>query len=155
MEEMRALLLEIPENKKHKNLLCKDMEIQDIYRIGEKNENPGPVVVTLTTFSKKLTILRESRTNKTTLYIKEEYPPNILSKRKELQKIAKSEREKGRKVAIRYDKLVYLDRKKDETSFPTPVNNPSLSRSVQDSGNTIKRLPTRLVTEEEYDNNPP
>ncbi|VVD00539.1 unnamed protein product [Leptidea sinapis] len=37
----------------------------------KKNENPRPVVVTLTTYGKKLTILRGSRTNKTTHYVKE------------------------------------------------------------------------------------
>ena len=48
----------------------------------------------------------------TDYYITEDFPPNILEKRKELQEQARIEREKGSLVKIKYDKLVRSEKNK-------------------------------------------
>lgn len=117
---------------------CEDIEIQDLYRIGKRSTAPRPVVVCLTTLCKKLTILRESKTVQSTHYVKEDFPINVLIKRRELQKLVKSEREKGRKVMIKYYKLIYLDENKDSA---TQNSNKPIARPPAPKTSNKRNLP--------------
>lgn len=82
-------------------------EIQHVRRIGKKGENPRPINVGLTTYSKKIAILKNKhKLVQTGLYLKEDFPPKILEVRKQLQVQLKTEIEKGNKAFIKYNKLV-------------------------------------------------
>ncbi|XP_061722599.1 uncharacterized protein LOC133529028 [Cydia pomonella] len=83
-------------------------DIQEIKRIGNKGERYRPIIATFTTLGTKIKIFKQRKEalKDTTYYITEDYPKQILEKRKELQEQAKLEREKGNIVKIKYDKLV-------------------------------------------------
>lgn len=102
-------------------------DIQEIKRIGKKGDRPRPIIVTFSTFGIKMNILKRSSSLKNTaFYIKEDYPQNILEKRKELQEQARIEKEKGNYVIIKYDKLIIRDLKN-----ATPKNKRMLSTSPE------------------------
>lgn len=87
-------------------------DLQAIRRIGKKADNPRPVAVTFTTLGTKIEILKHKAGLKDSLYyIKEDYPQQVLKKRKELQAQVRIEREKGNTAIIKYDKLVILKNK--------------------------------------------
>ncbi|VVC98804.1 unnamed protein product, partial [Leptidea sinapis] len=74
------------------------LEIRAAYRIGKKNEkNKRPILFTLTKTWKKTQILKSKKYLPNKINISEDYPREILAKRKELQ---------GRYAYIKYDKLV-------------------------------------------------
>lgn len=86
---------------------CQKGEIETAGRLGKKAEKMRPVIVTVTTTGRKLEILRNKKSLlSSAIYVKEDYPPQVLQKRKELQDQLKKEREAGKKVALRYDKIV-------------------------------------------------
>ncbi|XP_022837636.1 uncharacterized protein LOC111364821 [Spodoptera litura] len=82
-------------------------DIQEIKRIGKKGEKPRPLVVTFLTLGTKIKILKQKRALiDTTYYFKEDYPKQVLEKRKKLQAQLQLEREKGNMAKISYDKLI-------------------------------------------------
>ncbi|KAI8422790.1 hypothetical protein MSG28_006535 [Choristoneura fumiferana] len=99
-------------------------DIQEIKRIGKKGDRPRPIIVTFSTFGTKINILKRSSSLKDTVYyITEDYPQHILEKRKELQEQARIEKEKGKSVIIKYDKLIIRDKRNtknmNKRSLPT------------------------------------
>lgn len=138
---------------------CEDNEIQEVYRIGKKSLNPRPVVVCFSTFAKKLSILKKSKTIQTSHYVKQDFPKNVLLKRRELQEIAKTERENGRLVTIKYDKLIYLDKKKTESTIPSTErqtstaakNQPSPSQQNEKTSKQKRNMSTSPVVPENED----
>lgn len=99
-------------------------DIQEVKRIGKLGDRPRPIIVTFSTLGMKINIFKKNRVLKDTqYYIKEDYPQQVLEKRRELQEQVKLEREKGNKVRIKYDKLVVL-KPNSKRSLPTsPVYN--------------------------------
>lgn len=88
-------------------------DIQEVKRIGKKGEMSRPIIATFTTLGTKIKIFKQRRALKeTTYYITEDYPKQILERRKELQEQAKLEREKGNTVKIKYDKLMIIPKNK-------------------------------------------
>lgn len=97
--------------KEHFSMDLDKRDIQEIKRIGKKGERSRPIVVTFLTFGIKINIFKRKNSLKNTaFYITEDYPQNILEKRKELQEQARIEREKGNSVIIKYDKLLIRDK---------------------------------------------
>lgn len=91
-------------------------DIEAIRRIGKKSEKPRPVVVTFVTLGIKIKVLKSKTALKDTpYYIQEDYPPQILQKRKELQAQVNKEREKGNIAILKYDKLIILNKKIEYT----------------------------------------
>lgn len=86
----------------------------------------------------------------TGIYIKEDYSPAVLQKRKDLQEDLKRERQAGNKVALRYDKLVRLDQHLKPIN-ETQNNKRFLSESPESAGGsktyekkeTIKQVPKK------------
>lgn len=98
-------------------------EINKVYRIGQKTENKNrPVVVTITTQWKKHLILKNKPSLPQGINIKEDYPKEILDKRKQLQPQVEEEIKKGNIAYIKYDKLIIKkpkenrEKRKRETS---------------------------------------
>lgn len=74
-------------------------------------------------------------------YIKEDYPLKVLLKRKELQEELKQEREKGKNVALRYDKIIVLNEKKISKNIhreDKTTNKRFLSESPETIGKSVE-----------------
>ncbi|XP_022814553.1 uncharacterized protein LOC111348241 [Spodoptera litura] len=92
-------------------------DIQAVKRIGKKGEKPRPIIVTFSTLGTKIILFKQRNTLKDTgFYIKEDFPQDILKKRKILQEQAKIEKEKGNLVQIKYDKLIIQENNRKHTS---------------------------------------
>lgn len=86
-------------------------DIKEVKRIGKKGEKSRPIIITFSTLGIKIDIFRQRNMLKDSgYYITEDYPQNILEKRKKLQEQARIEKEKGKIVTIKYDKLVIRER---------------------------------------------
>ncbi|CAG5013854.1 unnamed protein product [Parnassius apollo] len=91
------------------NIKCDSNGIECVRRLGKKGEKVRPIVITLTTMGLKIKIQKnKKKLIPTPYYIKEDFPPEILSKRKELQMEVSKEREQGKLAIIKYDKIVIL-----------------------------------------------
>lgn len=123
---------------------CDNNCIEHVRRLGKKGENIRPIIVTLQTMGLKIKIQQnKKKLESTPYYIKEDYPLDVLKKRKELQLEVEKERKKGRKAFLKYDKLIIInkdnDKKQDEHKVPQEYQNKkrNLSESPE---NTTKNL---------------
>ncbi|XP_053596132.1 retrovirus-related Pol polyprotein from transposon 412 [Microplitis demolitor] len=99
--------------KEHFSLELDRRDIQGVRRIGRKGKRPRPIIVTFCTLGTKINLFKNRNALKNTgYYITEDFPQNILEKRKELQEQARIGREKGNLVKIKYDKLVISGKNK-------------------------------------------
>lgn len=115
--------------------------IQEVRRIGKKGERARPIIVTFSTLGTKINLFKNRTALKNTgFYITEDFPKNILVKRKELQEQARIEKEKGNSVKIKYDKLVITEKNK------TAVNNKRML-STSPENNTTKEAETKTNTQ--------
>lgn len=117
-------------------------EISNIYRIGKKYNNKNrPIVVSLTSTWKKQIIQKNKAELPQGIYIKEDFPKEVLEKRKQLQPQLEEERKKGNLAFLKYDKLIVKgakqtrDKRKRENSGSP---NASSSQKKMD----IKDIPT-------------
>lgn len=101
-------------------------EISKVYRIGRKTENKNrPVVATITTQWKKHLILKNKPNLPQGVSIKEDFPKEILEKRKQLQPQVEEEIKKGNIAYIKYDKLIVKKPKENrEKRKREPSNSP-------------------------------
>lgn len=125
-------------------------DIQEIKRIGKKEERLRPIVVTFSTLGTKIKIMKQKRTLKgTNYYIQEDYPKYVLEKRKKLQEELQSEREKGNIAKIIYDKLI-ISKNNTKRKLPTsPINTTATNiekntqtnkkNKIQQIGESVKR----------------
>lgn len=98
--------------------------INNIYRIGNRNREgnkPRPVLCSFVNGWKKSEIMRNKKALRK-IYVTEDYPKEVLARRKSLQEELMEERKKGRIAFLKYDKLVVKgnetsnDKRKRETS---------------------------------------
>lgn len=145
--ELEEKMLNIINNKL--NIRCDITGIEYVRRLGKKGEKVRPIVVTLLTMGIKINILKnKKRLEKYPYYIKEDFPLEILKKRKELQKELQKAREEGKQGFIKYDKLIILENRADQQQRTNKKRN--LSESPQTSSNyTVKdkqhkKQPTKI-----------
>lgn len=92
------------------NIRCEYNSIESVRRLGKKGEKVRPIVITLLTMGLKIQIQKNKKIlENTPYYIKEDFPLEVLNKRKELQVQLEKEREQGRMAIIKYDKLIVLN----------------------------------------------
>lgn len=116
-EDLLTSILEIINNTM--NITCPKWEIESVARLGKKSSRIRPVVITTTTTARKIQILKTKKSLENTgIYMKEDYPPAVLQKRKELQKELKRMQQSGEKVVLRYDKIVKLPSQEQNTCTP-------------------------------------
>lgn len=106
-------------------------EINTVYRIGRWTSNSinRPIVVSFTTTWKKHLIMKNKASLPSGIYIKEDFPKEVLEKRKQLQLQVVEEKKKGNLAFLKYDKLIIKTpshqennrdkRKREESSSPT------------------------------------
>ncbi|XP_004929572.1 uncharacterized protein LOC114253149 [Bombyx mandarina] len=103
-------------------------DIQEIKRLGKKQERPRPTVVTFTTLGIKIEIFKQKRALKDTqYYMKEDFPKYVLEKRKALQEQLKLEREKGNTAILKYDKLIVSKYQSKRKYRSSPDNTPQIN----------------------------
>lgn len=133
-------------------------EINNTYRIGKKElDKNRPVVVSLTTTWKKHMILRNRRNLQEGINIKEDYPKEIIEKRKQLQRQVEEEKNKGNIAFIKYDKLIIKkthesnrEKRKRETSRSpkTPSQKKVNASNTQSTSTTLNNASSKTTTKE-------
>lgn len=100
---------------------CAETEIDTVRRMGKKGDRASPIVVTFSTMGKRIDVLKnKKKLYGTPCYIKEDFPYNVLQKRKILKEELSKHLEQGQKAIIKYDKIVllsntYTNNKKHDT----------------------------------------
>lgn len=110
------------------------ISIQFVKRLGPKKENKTrPVLITFTTMGKKIECLQNKhKLKETACYIKEDYPKDVIEKRKELQLELIKYKEEGIKATIRYDKLIVLS-KNNKRALPSSPENETTKEASRES----------------------
>lgn len=120
-EELEMLVQKTIENQMAIKLNI--LELEFVRRMGKKTDRPRPIVFALSTLGKKIKILQNKKKLDTVnAYIKEDFPPDVLEKRKILQAELKQELEKGNKGRIQYDRLIITHQTKKRTLADSPEN---------------------------------
>lgn len=129
-------------------IICNQNDLEIVRRMGKPSQDKiRPINITLITYGKKVSILKKKKTlENTTIYIKEDFPPQILEVRKSLQNQLQKERNEGHNAYIRYDKIVV--RKPDRTQQLgnskkreleiTPPPQSAISSSMKDRDGLVK-----------------
>lgn len=156
--ELLSTVLDILNNNMKIN--CQQNEVETVRRLGKKGEKVRPIVVTMTTMGRKIEILKKKKMlENSTIYIKEDLTQEALEKRRQLQEEYKKLRDSGKNVAIRYDKIIYFDKKDDKNyrdydnrEMRTQKRNLSESPEAQyhsktlNQGKNIKQVPKKNKT---------
>lgn len=132
LEEIEKSTLELINNikktfKRDINIDIEENGINNIYRIGNTNgesNKPRPVLCSFVNGWKKAEIMRKKKYLEK-IYVTEDYPKEVLAKRKALQAELLEERKKGNIAFLKYDKLVVKGnekindkRKRENSSSP-------------------------------------
>lgn len=129
---------------------CERRDIELVKRIGKQTGQTRPIVLTLCTMGLKIQILKNRKyLENSKIYIKEDYTPKILQKRKELQDEFRARKEKGENVALRYDQIITLNRKHENTASSAnfePRDGTSSVRSYKRKTNSPLQPETLLKT---------
>lgn len=125
-----------------------------IRRIGKKDVKIRPIIISFSTIGLKLRIQKNGKCLRgTQYYIKEDYPLEVLKKRKELQTQLKIEKDQGKTAFIKYDKLIVIDNKNtsrqytNKRSLPVSPEMPNLNNKQNKQTNTQhskKNKPTNI-----------
>lgn len=112
---------------------CNKFQLESVRRLGKRREKARPVVVTLTNTHTKIALLKNKNSLENTgIYIKQDFPPQVLKKRKELKVELEEARTQGKRAVLRYDKLVILtDKKSKEGNNYTNTSKRNLSASPE------------------------
>lgn len=96
------------------NITIHSMEVDSIKRFGKPtNTNKRPIMITLTTWKRKMEIITNGRKLKGTgLVVKEDFPPQVQEEKKKLYTEMKTLRNQGKRVYIKHNKLVVSEHDK-------------------------------------------
>lgn len=107
---------------------CDTYNIEAVRRMGKKGEKVRPIAITFNTLGFKLKIQKNKHNlQNTSYYLKEDYPIEVLIKRKELQAQLQKEKDAGNTAFIKYDKIIILSNKKPPTQKQSNKRNLSES----------------------------
>lgn len=132
--------------------------IEYVRRLGKRGEKVRPIIITFTTMGFKIqTLKNKKKLEQTPYYIKEDFPPEVLSKRKELQIQVNKEREQGRLAIIKYDKIVILKNRNQQAENQNPdkkkrVLSESPESSAPNYGNKKDKQPMKINRTNNMDN---
>lgn len=117
---------------------CKTDDIDFIRRMGKKHQNKTrPIIMGLTSQRKKIAILANTRNLKSTnIGISEDFPKDVLETRKNLMPILKKKKEEGKRVVLKYDKIIDLD----ETNNRTEILKENKKRNLSEDTNTFSEI---------------
>uniref|UniRef100_A0A2A4JB54 Endonuclease-reverse transcriptase n=1 Tax=Heliothis virescens TaxID=7102 RepID=A0A2A4JB54_HELVI len=138
--ELQEQVLSLINNKMNVNI--QRTEIEMVRRLGKIGGKIRPILITLTTMGRKIEILKKIHTlESSTINIKEDFPKEVMLKRKELQQIVNKERQLGKNAVLRYDKIVILKNKSENTLAKDTRNQKrNLSESPEHHQNTTSTV---------------
>lgn len=137
------LLQEVRDNLKNDlKINIEDYEINKIHRIGTKtkeNNKTRPVLCSFISNWKKSEIIKNKKYLQK-IYISEDYPKEVLEKRKMLQVQLVEERKKGNIAYLKYDRLIVKEnkdsqekRKRESSASPSAYNNQPKKQQIVSS----------------------
>lgn len=134
--DLEKIILDII--RKSLKIQCEDNCIEYVRRLGKKGQNVRPIVITLLTMGLKIKIQRNKKKLETTsYYIKEDYPIDVLKRRKELQSEVEKERAQGRKAILKYDKLIIINNEDKQKQQTLSIETHNKKRSLPESPETL------------------
>lgn len=147
-EELRKKLLEVLNEVSQKAGFRKydEWEISDLRRIGKKDsKKTRPILATFTLVWRKYELLKNSKNFPTGMYATEDYPKDVMIKRKELKDKQMLEMMNGNKAIIRYDKLIIISEKDKESKRKrkesnSPPNTPQGAESGETATYKINKV---------------
>lgn len=120
-------------------------EISHVQRLGAKRERKNrPILVTVTLAWRKIEVLRNNKHLPDKIFATEDYPKEVLQKRKDLKLKMKEEIEKGNIAYIRYDKLIVKEANNEMINQPTTSSVTMFSNKNQSPQNQ----PTKRILSE-------
>lgn len=122
-----------------------EYDINKLHRIGKQTDGKiRPVLITLTTFNKKIEILRNKKRMPEPTYITEDYSKETLEKRKVLQQELQREREKGKDVYIKGNKIVTKSKGNEKRKRETSVSPAAHYQQGKENNNKNTLTPAKL-----------
>lgn len=120
-------------------------EIQSAFRLGKPDTNKKrPVLVTFSTTWKKYLIFKNKRQLPPNIYVSEDFPKDVLEKRKILVTKQEEERKKGNLAYIKYDKLIIKEKrdtsreKRKRQTSESPISPSTRGNNQKTSANPKK-----------------
>lgn len=126
-------------------------DIDFLYRIGKKGNEPRPVLIGFTTLLKKEKVMKNKRKlGVLNIGISDDLPLSLREKRKSLTPIVKSLYEKGFKVYIKFDKLIVngehcTEQKAKQILSNTSVNSKRIASPLAAGTSSKKHHPSLNV----------
>ncbi|XP_059055805.1 uncharacterized protein LOC131849708 [Achroia grisella] len=115
-------------------------ELSRVQRLGKKKESKiRPILITLTLTWRRTEILKNKSKFPKNIYVTEDFPKDILLKRKELKIKMKEEIAKG-KIYISYDKLVVHETQKDKRKRSESCSPNAPSTSISHNPQKINKV---------------
>lgn len=116
-------------------ITCDTDSVETARRLGKKGENTRPVLLTFSKIQTKIQLLKNKKLIEgKSYYFKEDFPQDVLHKRKELQDQLKTARENGKKAIIKYDKLIILEENQNKsTTHKKQENTNNKKRNMSES----------------------
>lgn len=113
-------------------------DINRMYRLGKPNtDNVRPILISLTTFNKKIEILKNKSKMPVNTYVTEDFSKETIQKRKDLQSQLREEREKGNEAYIRNNKVIVKQKKENENRKRDRSISPRVTISQRECEKTI------------------
>lgn len=120
-------------------------DINKLHRIGRQtNGKTRPVLITLTTYNKKIEILKNKKKMSQPTYITEDFSKETLQKRKELQQELHREKEKGNDVYIKNNKVVIKSKENEKRKRETSLSPTQQHQQVSGDNNKNIVAPAKL-----------
>lgn len=123
------------------NILVEDRDINTIYRIGKRDkqkEKGRPILISFVNNWKKSEIMKNKNKLNNNVYASEDYPKDVLNRRRELLPKLEEERKKGNYATINYDRLIVKDgksgnvkRKRDSPASPSISEQPRKQQTTK------------------------
>lgn len=110
-------------------------EISDITRIGRRTEKKTrPILIKLTLAWRKIELLRNKKHFMDNIYATDDFPKNVIEKRKELKTKLEEEIKKGNIAYIRYDRLIIKNKEEtNEKRKRSPSQSPKILSGTPES----------------------
>ncbi|XP_039290960.1 uncharacterized protein LOC120352785 [Nilaparvata lugens] len=149
--DLKSLVIELIRGKL--DVRIENWEVDFVRRIGKNEDNTArPIVLALTTLSKKTEVLKNSKKLKgSNISVSEDYPEDVQQIRKSLRNDLVTARKEGKYAVIKYDKLVVMEykkgNKKRELSV-SPTSEESQAKQMRASDEKQKeRIPEKTGKE--------
>jgi hypothetical protein len=116
-------------------------EVSSAQRLGRKTNNKiRPLLITITLAWRKWEILSNNKHFKSGTYATDDFPKEVLEKRKELKKEMQEATKNGKIAKLRYDKLIIIDKPSEKRKRP-PSSSPTTGRNeTKNTPNKINRV---------------